>query len=152
MTAAPAIIGGETYKVHSDLPDVQVEGEKKIETGNENVSESVFEDTFSLLFKHIDGKECFPENHDAFGQQGWQDITDPRQINAGNKARVYVKNGIKIIYEDGEAGARGFKGVDHYHIINPNATNSYDMYLDQYGNPTPKNSKQSHILKKRRGE
>ena len=27
MTAAPAIIGGETYKVHYDLPDVQVEAD-----------------------------------------------------------------------------------------------------------------------------
>ena len=147
MTAAPAIIGGETYNVHSDLPDVQVEGDGTVEVGDRNSAKTVFEDAFFLLSKHINGKECFPENHNAFRQQGWQDVTDPRQVSAGNKAREYVKNGIRIIYEDGEMGARGFKGIDHYHIINPNATNNYDMYLDKYGNPTPKNSKQSHILK-----
>ena len=61
----------------------------------------------------------------------------------------YIKDGIKIVYEDGALSERGFKGIDHYHIINPNATNNYDLYLDKYGNPVPKNSKQSHILKRR---
>ena len=74
--------------------------------------------------------------------------SSPNAYQNGDTFKI-IKDGIKIVYEDGALGERGFKGIDHYHIINPNATNNYDLYLDKYGNPVPKNSKQSHILKRR---
>jgi len=42
--------------------------------------------------------------------------------------------------------AEGYRGKNHYHILNPNSTSKHDYYLDKYGNPVPKNSKQSHII------
>ena len=37
------------------------------------------------------------------------------------------------------------KAHDHYHRPNPNSTGKHDKYLDQYGNPVPKGSDESHL-------
>ncbi len=88
------------------------------------------------------------EHHERMQRLGVPTTSSPNAYQNGDTFKT-IKDGIKIVYEDGALGERGFKGIDHYHIINPNATNNYDLYLDKYGNPIPKNSKQSHILKRR---
>jgi len=56
--------------------------------------------------------------------------------------------GLRIRFDKGVIGKNGFRGQDHYHILNPNATSNKDLYLDENGNPVAKNSKKSHILPK----
>ena len=53
---------------------------------------------------------------------------------------------VKIRFDLGSAGAQGFRGKNHYHIYNPNATGQRDLYLDKMGNPVRKGAKTSHIL------
>ena len=76
---------------------------------------------------------------------GWKDIT-PFKMKKNTTSRTYKKNDITIRYDKGIKGAGGYKGKDHYHILNPNATGKHDYYLDVFGNPVPKNSKASHII------
>ncbi len=79
--------------------------------------------------------------------EGWIETTHPQQ-KKGSHSRVFHNNMYKldIRYDKGEPGATGFRGKDHYHIKNPFATSKTDEYLDKDGNPTPKGSKDSHIL------
>lgn len=76
---------------------------------------------------------------------GWEDIT-PFEMKKNTTSRTYKKNDLTIRYDKGIKGADGYKGKDHYHILNPKATGKHDYYLDVFGNPVPKNSKSSHII------
>jgi hypothetical protein len=76
---------------------------------------------------------------------GWEDIT-PFEMKKNTTSRTYKKNDLTIRYDKGIKGADGYKGKDHYHILNPKATGKHDCYLDVFGNPVPKNSKSSHII------
>lgn len=79
---------------------------------------------------------------------GWEDISHPLQASIGSFTFREPSTGLRIRYDTPVPGANGFKGKDHYHILNPNATSTRDMYLDSHGNPVPKNSRASHILPK----
>lgn len=59
-----------------------------------------------------------------------------------------ASTGLKIRFDEKVNGAKGFKGKNHYHILNPNVTGNKDLYLDKNGNPVNKGSKASHILPK----
>ena len=76
---------------------------------------------------------------------GWEDIT-PLEMKKNTTSRTYKKNDLTIRYDKGIKGASGYKGKDHYHILNLNSTGKHDYYLDAFGNPVPKNSKASHII------
>ena len=76
---------------------------------------------------------------------GWKDVT-PSGMKKNTTSRTYKKNDLTIRYDKGLKGASGYKGKDHYHILNPNSTGKHDYYLDKFGNPVPKNSKASHIV------
>ena len=80
--------------------------------------------------------------------KNWEEVTDPR--SKGN-SEVYRsnENGLIITFDPAQKGAPGFRGKDHYHIHNPNSTGKKDMYLDKDGNPVPKGSKASHVIKKK---
>ena len=80
--------------------------------------------------------------------KGWEEISHPAQAASGHHTYKEPSTGLRIRYDEPTPGAEGFAGKDHFHILNPNATGSRDMYLDKNGNPVKKNSKASHILPK----
>ena len=89
-----------------------------------------------------------PQKPNELLSKGWKEITDPRAKEAGN-SRVFKEKdtGLRIRFDKGTPGEFGFKGKDHYHIDNPNATDTkVGRYLDRNGNPVNKNSKASHII------
>ena len=96
----------------------------------------------------VDVATNLPQNGQGLLSQGWIDITDPRQAAIGSFTYKEPSTGLRIRYDSPEPAASGFAGKDHFHILNPNATGTRDMYLDSQGNPVPKNSKASHILPK----
>lgn len=69
-------------------------------------------------------------------------------LDAADRHVARVRHGDGIRYDEPTPGADRFAGKDHYHILNPNATGSRDMYLVRNGEPVKKNSKASHILPK----
>lgn len=88
-----------------------------------------------------------PKNPNTLLKNGWEEITHPSAAKNSN-TRVFKEKdtGLRIVFDKKVDGAPGFKGKDHYHIKNPNATNSKDMYIDKNGNVVGKTSKKSHIL------
>lgn len=96
---------------------------------------------------HIAGVAAgLPATPEPLLNDGWTDISDPRAAAAGYKTIREDATGLRLRYDPGVPGASGFKGMNHYHILNPNATSNKDLYLDKTGNPVRKNSKASHIL------
>lgn len=81
-------------------------------------------------------------------EDGWIEITHPDAANAGHHVYREPDTGLRVRYDVPKEGAHGFEGVDHYHILNPNANDQGDMYLDKNGNPVKRGSKASHILPK----
>jgi hypothetical protein len=92
--------------------------------------------------------ETLPSNPDTLKKQGWTETTHPAVQSKGSRHRKFVNNqtGIHARYDKGEPNVTGFKGKDHYHVENPNATGKSDFYLDKDGNPVPYGSKKSHIF------
>ncbi len=78
----------------------------------------------------------------------WEDISDSRQAARGYHTYRDKKTGLRIRFDEPSPGSPGFRGKAHFHILNPNATSTRDMYLDVNGNPVAKNSKASHIFPK----
>lgn len=104
---------------------------------------------YSGTITHIIGvASSLPKSYKTLLKSGWVDISDPRQAAHGHYELRESSTGLRIRFDKGVPGANGFKGKDHYHIYNPNATGNKDLYLDINGNPTRKNSKASHILPK----
>lgn len=89
-----------------------------------------------------------PQNGEGLLSKGWIDISPPEQAAVGCYSYKDPSTGLRIRYDKPTPNAPGFKGKDHFHILNPNATSTRDMYLDKNGNPVAKNSKASHILPK----
>ncbi len=87
-----------------------------------------------------------PKTGDDLLSEGWVNISHPKQEQKGSTTYQNPNNGLKIRYDKGKSGEPGFSGKNHYHILNPDAHNSSDMYLDKNGNPCSKGSKESHIL------
>lgn len=87
-----------------------------------------------------------PKDPQSLLDSTWLDIT-PK--SAQGKSHILLQDeetGLKIRFDKGDPGANGFKGKDHYHILNPDATGNSNMYLDKNGDPVKKGSKKSHIL------
>lgn len=78
--------------------------------------------------------------------KGWKDISHPKQAEQGSFMYRDPDTGLKVRYDKGKPGESGFSGKNHYHILNPGAHNSLDMYLDKNGDPCSRGSKASHIL------
>lgn len=89
-----------------------------------------------------------PKTGQSLLDAGWEDISHPSQAATGHYTYREPSTGLRIRYDEPSSGANGFAGKHHYHILNPNAHDSRDMYLDKNGNPVKKNSKASHILPK----
>ncbi len=88
-----------------------------------------------------------PKDPDDLLDNGWKETTDPRAKEASN-SRVFTEEGtgLEIRFDKGIPGENGFKGKDHYHIMNPNAQGNLDLYLDKEGTPCARGSKKSHIM------
>ena len=87
-----------------------------------------------------------PKNPNELLKQGWVEITHEKAAQNSNSRDFVNQDGVKIRFDIAVPGAKGFKSVDHYHVINPQGTSKQDMYLDKNGNATHKNSKPSHIF------
>ena len=90
-----------------------------------------------------------PEHGSTLVSQGWTDISHPKQAAAGSHTYEDPATGLRIRFDEAKPGEKGYAGKNHYHILNPDATGSKDLYLDKEGNPVAKNSKASHILPKK---
>ena len=90
-----------------------------------------------------------PADGSTLVSQGWEEISHPRQAEAGSHIYEDPSTGLRIRFDEAAPDAKGYAGKNHYHILNPNATGSKDLYLDKNGNPVAKNSKASHILPKK---
>ena len=89
-----------------------------------------------------------PANPNELLSRGWEEVTSDEMKENSNSRQFENSDGLKARFDKGEEGANGFKGKDHYHVSNPNATGKKDAYLDKNGKPVPKNSKASHIIPK----
>jgi len=87
-----------------------------------------------------------PKDPTKLLNNGWEDITHPDAKDTGHMLLKETSTGLRIGFDKGVPGANGFKGKDHYHIFNPDATSNKDLYLDKFANPTKKGSKNSHVL------
>lgn len=96
---------------------------------------------------HIVGvASTFPKNPFKLLNRGWEDITHPNAKGSGHMELKETSTGLKIGFDKGRPGESGFRGKDHYHIFNPDATGNHNLYLDKDGNPVKKGSAKSHIL------
>lgn len=89
-----------------------------------------------------------PSDPNILLQNGWEDISHPKQKAAGHWELKEISTGLRLRFDEKKPGASGFAGKDHYHIYNPNATGNKDLYLDKDGNPVRKGHTKSHILPK----
>ncbi len=89
-----------------------------------------------------------PSTGEGLLAKGWVEVSHPAQAASGHYTYKNPSTGLRIRYDEPNPGAAGFAGKDHFHILNPNATGTRDMYLDKDGNPVKKNSRASHILPK----
>ena len=87
-----------------------------------------------------------PKTGAGLVSRGWEEISHPKQAAAGAHTYREPSTGLRVRYDEPVPGTPGFAGKHHYHILNPNATSSRDMYLDKNGNPCARGSKESHIL------
>lgn len=87
-----------------------------------------------------------PANPLELVKNGWKDVSYPKAAAMGHYELEEISTGLRIRFDKKTVGASGFKGKDHYHIRNPNATGNRDLYLDRKGNPVRKSSVSSHIL------
>ena len=96
---------------------------------------------------HVIGvASSLPKNPQKLLDNGWEDISHPSAKKAGHLLLKESSTGLKMEFDKGKKGEPGFKGKDHYHILNPDATGNENLYLDKNGNPTGNHSKKSHIL------
>lgn len=89
-----------------------------------------------------------PRDYNVLLNSGFIDISSPLAKERGYILLKEVSTGLKIRFDKKTKGANGFRGKNHYHIFNPNATSNKNLYLDINGNPVNKGSRASHILPK----
>lgn len=96
---------------------------------------------------------ALPENPNDLLNDGWEETTHPAQaLHTNSREFTDCESGLVIRFDKKQDGSPGFKGISHYHILNPNSTGKKDYYLDIEGNPVPKNSPASHIVPKKRSK
>lgn len=92
--------------------------------------------------------DSLPANPNDLLKQGWVETSHPDAVRNGHRKFVNIKTGLKVVHDVAVVGADGFKGVDHYHVFNPESTGDHDK-LDKNGYPTRKGANNSHILPRR---
>ncbi len=96
----------------------------------------------------VDVAHNLPGNPNTLLGDGWNEISHPSAAAAGTRIFEESESGLRMSFDQGTPGLPGFRGVDHYHIHNPDATSNLDRYLDINGNPVARGSRASHILPK----
>lgn len=94
----------------------------------------------------VDVARSLPSSPTDLFKRGWEDVSNPNEAASGHFQYKETATGLRVRFDRKVDGATGFRGKDHYHIMNPNTTGNSDLYLDINGNPVKKNSKASHIL------
>lgn len=86
-----------------------------------------------------------PRNPDDLLTQGYKEVSHPDAVKAGHREFENPTTGDKVRFDKGKPGERGYKRDDGYHRKNPDSTSRHDEYLDKYGNPVARHSKESHL-------
>jgi len=90
-------------------------------------------------------KFSLPPKPDDLLRQGWKEITHPKELANGRRVFVNPETNQTVEFDKGRPGEPAWRGQDHYHIRNPDATGKGDKYLSRDGLPVPDGSKRSHI-------
>ncbi|MBM3910631.1 MAG: RHS repeat-associated core domain-containing protein [Thaumarchaeota archaeon] len=77
--------------------------------------------------------------------KNWKDVSHPDAKKKGHNTYKNKETGEEIRLDKGRPNETGHEAHDHYHRLNPNSKGDRDKYLDQYGNPAPKGSDESHL-------
>ena len=86
------------------------------------------------------------EDPDILLRNGWKELSRPEAKAHGHRKFEEEATGLLIEFDEKTPGAPGFRGANHYHILNPDATDYDTWNLDKDGNPVPRHSTPSHIL------
>ncbi len=89
-----------------------------------------------------------PQTGQELLSRGWIDISHELAAKAGHYTYKEESSGLQVKFDPAKPGAPGFEGKNHYHIMNPEATDKGNEYLDINGNPVGRGSAASHILPK----
>ncbi len=108
------------------------------------------------LAQKMGWKVCFnrilPSNSDDLEKIGWQNITHAEAFKNNPFSSKYRHHeyGIEIRLDKAQPGEHGFKGVDHYQIINPlrKKMRQKFQYLDLHGNALMGVPDEAHIVLK----
>ena len=94
--------------------------------------------------KQIDAR--LPNSPDELlNNPDWEETSHPIAKEKGHRTFENKAKGEKLRYDEGKPGETGHKGEPHWHRPNPDSTSRHDEYLDANGNPTPRNSEESHL-------
>lgn len=93
--------------------------------------------------------QSLPPKPDEKFLKDWNVFVSPKAKVRTNSTKFWHKETkLRVRFDPAKEGAVGFNGKDHWHVYNPNANGKKDLYLDKDGNPTPRGSRESHILPK----
>ena len=63
-----------------------------------------------------------PEDPDILLRNGWKELSRPEAKAHGHRKFEEEATGLLIEFDEETPGAPGFRGANHYHILNPDAT------------------------------
>jgi len=86
-----------------------------------------------------------PENPDDLLDDGYEETTHSEVQEGSTRTFRNPETGDEVEFHKGGLSKPRWRGKDHWHRYNPNATGKRDAMLDKNGNPVPKGSKASHI-------
>jgi len=69
----------------------------------------------------------------SYDRSQFRDVTHPGQRAAGHREFVHRITGLRVRYDP----ARG-NHTAHWHVFNPQMTGNHDMYLNRFGQPSPR--------------
>jgi len=99
---------------------------------------------FKIEVKSI--ARSLPSDPNKLSKRVWKETSHQNAASLGHRSFFHKDSGIEIRFDRKKDGAPGFRGKNHYHILNPNKTGKSNAYLDKNGNPVARNSDASHIL------
>ena len=94
----------------------------------------------------LDVIQNLPQRGKMLLARGWKEISHPEQAKRGYHTYQEPGSYLRVRFDEPATDKTGFAGVGHYHILNPCAIGTNNMYLDKNGKPVSKNSRASHIL------
>jgi hypothetical protein len=141
-------IGTITYDVFAHAVE-KLKEETKADTTPITTTESPFpdcnegpkEDPLSKAIEEF--TKSLPDSPEDLLGRGWEETTSP--MSPSRRTFVDPKTRLKVEFDPGRSGESGWRGKDHWHLNNPNATNRHNQYLDANGNPCGRGSKDSHL-------